>query len=244
MRNEEHDWLVFHRVRFDDAVDGNGRPFPGPSSAEAWRFYPSLKIGADGFATNISDEWGGFGLYPNRAAAEEVFNDPQAHLPFLAEAAESYHALLVPYAHHGEVDWRGTVLENETFGVAPSDPGGPLLVITSAGYENPGREDIPRIIEFTRESQRVIEFYETLSGNLRSASYIGALVDGHDSLTATIWKSDEAMMAAAYKPGYHRTQIDRQRKPDPFIDRSSFSRTRILASKGTWDGSDPVHLAS
>ena len=42
-----------------------------------------------------------------------------------------------------------------------------------------------------------------------------------------------------YRPGYHRTQIDHQRTCGVF-DYSSFTRMRIVASKGTWDGSNPV----
>jgi len=58
-------------------------------------------------------------------------------------------------------------------------------------------------------------------------------------MTVSLWRSDEAMMAAAYRPGHHRSQVDYQREFG-MIDYSSFTRTRILATKGTWDGSDPV----
>jgi len=51
------------------------------------------------------------------------------------------------------------------------------------------------------------------------------------------------MMQAAYRPGHHRDQMEYQRTTGHF-DRSSFTRTRILASKGTWNGSDPVALMS
>ena len=47
------------------------------------------------------------------------------------------------------------------------------------------------------------------------------------------------MLEAACRPGRHRTQMDHQRDVGHF-DRSSFTRTRIIASKGAWDGGDPV----
>jgi hypothetical protein len=239
MTTDEHDWIMFHRIRFATPIDGNRKPFPGPRKAEVWRFYPASALGANGMRTNISDEWGGFSLYATRSDADEVLQDPGYHLPFQENAVEAYHALLVPYAHRGEVNWRGEVKDNETFSTAQSDPGGPLVVITSAGYNNPGPTDMPRIANFQREVDNVKAHYATLPGNIRRAVYSGAGVDGHDGMTVTLWQNDAAMMSAAYKPGYHRTQMEYQRKTVHF-DRSSFSRARIISSIGTWDGSDPV----
>lgn len=239
MQYDSHDWIVFHRVRFAAARDGNGRPLPGPVAAEVWRFCPASPVGPNGMRTNISDEWGGFGIYPSRAAAEEVFNNPEGHLCFLDDAVEAYHAILVPYAHRGAVNWRGTVKENETIRVVSTDPGGPLMVVTSAGYDNPGPADLPRIIKFSKGLDDIQAYYATLPDNIRQAVYNGASVDGHDGMTITLWRNDAAMMAAAYKPGNHRTEMNYQRTTGHF-DRSSFSRARILDSKGSWDGSDPV----
>ena len=239
MSTTANDVLVFHHVRFPAAIDGTGRPFPGPGSAEAWRFYPSTALGENGLPTYVADEWGGFGIYSSREAAEDVFLNPEKHLGFLGETVEAFHAVAVPYAHHGKVDWRGEFLENATFTVAPSDPGGPLLVLTSAGYDNPGPAEIPRITKFYGEVIEVRDYYASLPGNLRAAVYTGTRVDGRSGLTATLWDSDAAMMTAAYRPGHHRTQMDYQRTVGHF-DFSSFTRTRIVASRGTWDGGDPV----
>jgi hypothetical protein len=239
MENTSHDWIVFHRVRFHAPVDGTGNPFPGPKGADAWRFYPASPQGPNGMPTNVGDEWGGFGIYSSRDLAEDVFENPDDHLPFLEDAREEFHALVVPYSHRGKVDWRGSLKENETLAPCPSDPGGPLIVFTSAGYENPGPDDLPRIANFMREVHRVQDFYATLPDNIRRAVYSGGGVDGHEGMTVSLWRTDAAMMAAAYKPGHHRKQMDYQREIGHF-DHSSFSRARILASKGSWDGSDPV----
>jgi hypothetical protein len=85
----------------------------------------------------------------------------------------------------------------------------------------------------------VRDYYATLPGNHRAAVYSGGRVDGRSGVTATLWASDQAMMNAAYRPGHHRTQMEYQRKVGHF-DFSSFTRARILAAKGTWDGADPV----
>jgi hypothetical protein len=239
MSANDHDFIVFHRVRFASPIDGVGRPLPGPKSAEAWRFYPASPLGPDGLPTYASDEWGGFGIYTSRTAADEVFANPADHLEFLGDTVEAFHALAIPCAHRGKADWRGALLENATFVAAPSDPGGPLMVITSAGYLNPGPDDLPRIRKFVHEVREVEAWFATLPGNIRRAVFSGPRVDGRNGMTVSLWQSDEAMMAAAYRPGYHRSQIDHQRAFG-VIDYSSFTRARILASRGTWDGSDPV----
>ena len=42
------------------------------------------------------------------------------------------------------------------------------------------------------------------------------------------------MLQAAYKEGTHRTLMDQSRDGSLF-DRSSFTRTRVIASKGSWN---------
>lgn len=239
MSAQVNDFVVFHRVRFATPLNGVGHPLPGPKTAEAWRFYPAAVLGENGLPTFVSDEWGGFGIYRTQEAAEEVFMNPEEHLGFLDETVEAFHALAVPYAHHGKVDWRGEFLENATFAIAPSDPGGPLMVLTSAGYDNPGPAEVPRIARFYEAVIEVRDYYATLPGNIRGAVYSGGRVDGRSGMTVTLWGSDEAMRTAAYRPGHHRTQMDYQRQVGHF-DFSSFTRARILATKGSWDGGDPV----
>jgi hypothetical protein len=240
MANGEHDWLTVHRVRFRDALNGNGNPLPGPSGADAWRFYPDSGSGPDGLRTNISDIWGGLGIYASELAARAVFEAPADHLPYLVDAVESWHALVVPYAHRGEVNWRGLVQDGTALNVG-DDLGGPLLILTSAGYDNPGPDDLPRIREFVRGVDDVVAFYATLPSNVRRAVFSGARVDGHDGATLSLWSDDPSMLAAAYHPGIHRERMDRQKKTGMF-DRSSFTRGRILGSRGSWDGVDPVAL--
>lgn len=236
-----HDWLVLHRVLFSRMIDGTGTPMPGPASAVAWRFYPDGERDDNGMRTYISDEWGGFSLYCDRADAQAVFDAPEDHLPFLGEAIEAWHALVIPYAHRGEVNWRGTVMDGTSVAVAGADPGGPLVILTSAGYDDPGPEDLPRIRDFWRGVQDVVDFYAELPGNVRRGVFSGGKVDDHDGATMSLWKDDPSMLAAAYHAGSHRAQLDLHKKTGLF-DRSSFTRTRIVASRGTWGGVDPVSL--
>ena len=239
MPENSQDWLVMHRVVFKEKINGNGKPFPGPDGADAWRFYPASPTGPDGMRTNISREWGGIGIYTSRDAAEAVYASPAEHLTFLDQTTEQWHALLVPYAHRGRVNWRGGVRDETSFTTAATDPGGPLLVLTSAGYENPGPGDVKRIKNFLEQVDNVVDFYASLPSNIRRAVYSGVGVEQIDGMTVSLWENDAAMMQAAYRPGLHKEQMDFHRNYDHF-DRSSFTRTRILESKGTWDGSDPV----
>jgi hypothetical protein len=50
------------------------------------------------------------------------------------------------------------------------------------------------------------------------------------------------MVDAMYRPGIHRTQIERHKR-DKLADRTSFTRFRVLATRGSWRGSDPLELA-
>jgi hypothetical protein len=94
---------------------------------------------------------------------------------------------------------------------------------------------MPRRADFLRNIDRVIDWYATLPTNLARANFSLRSMGHIDGLTVSVWESDEAMMAAAYNPGIHRTQVDRD-KAEHTADRSSFTRTRLLRAKGSWDG--------
>ena len=235
----KHDWLTLHRVRFSEVIDGRGNPMPPPTNAEFFRFSPESPIQGDGLRGSEGDTWGGFALYKSKEDAEAVFNDPQAHLPFLDRAVEAWHALVVPYAHRGGVQWRDTLEQDSAITVAPSDPKGPLIVLTTAGYTDPGPEDVGRIKEFNTGIDKVLEYYGTLPGNLRHALFSGGAVDGREGCTMTLWRDDMTMMGAAYKSGGHKEQLDQHNRAAMF-DHSSFTRGRVMASKGTWAGNNPI----
>ena len=234
-----HDWLTLHRVKFSEEIDGTGNPMQGPTAAEIWRFAPHSAIGPNGFWTNISDTWGGFALYSSKDEAEAVFNNPEAHLPFLDRTVEAWHSVVIPYAHRGAVQWRDMVEENCAIKVSAVDPKGPLVILTTAGYTAPGPEDFERMKTFIAGIDAVIDFYGNQPDNLRRAVFAAGEVDGREGCTMTLWRNDKAMMAAAYKSGEHKEQLARHQNSALF-DRSSFTRGRIVASKGIWDGADPA----
>src|SRR6056297_2342865 len=151
-----------------------------PESADAWRVYPDGDLDENGMRIFVSDQWGGFSIRSDGADAQAVFDAPEELLQFLGDAVEAWHARLIPYAHRGEVNWCGTVMSGTSMSVADADPGGPLVILTSAGYDNPGPEDLPRIREFWRGVNDVVGFYSGLPGNIRRGVFSGAKADGHD----------------------------------------------------------------
>jgi len=163
-------------------------------------------------------------------------SSPEAIFPFLADTEESWHALLLPFAHHGEVNWRGTIEIGSALRIGP-DPSGPLVVLTTAGYNSMGPEEMPRIMAFIERVALVKEFLVRAEGNLRTAIF--APTDERDGITFTLWNDDAAMLAAAYGSGEHHKQLTHHRV-EPQFDRSSFTRARVVRSYGTWDGEDPV----
>jgi hypothetical protein len=234
MSDGAHQWISLHRVRFPSAISALERKFSAPSLPECWRFCPSLLVGEDDLPTYKSDIWGGLGIYDDRSAAEAMVSAAEQHLPFLSETVEQWHALLLPFAHRGAVNWRGTVQDGVAIRTASEKPEGPLAVITSAGFNSLGRDQYPRFARFNRGIQDVIKFYGQAAGNLRRDVFAGEF-DRRDSFTVTLWRDDKAMLHAAYHEGSHRTLMD-QSRDGSFFDRSSFTRARLIASSGSWDG--------
>jgi hypothetical protein len=189
---------------------------------------------------NPSDVWGGVAFYENRAAAEAAIDDPMT-LPDCTDAVEAWHGLLCPITHRGETAWFGDLENASRFVPAgrDDDPGGRLVVLASAGFNDLPPDqmtaDMPRRLDFLRNVDRVVEWYATLPTNLARANFVLRAMGHIDGLTVSVWESDDAMLAAAYKPGTHRTQIDRY-KTEHTADRSSFTRARLLRAKGSWDG--------
>jgi hypothetical protein len=176
MTGKENDWITLHRVRFETPKDGTDAPLSGPDRAKAWRFYPSSPQNEKGLRSNVSDVWGGFGLYDSRDAAEADLAD-MGNLAWMERTVERWQALAVPINHHGTTNWRGE-LSDSTISCAATDPSGRLVALTSAGYTDPGPDDLPRISDFLTNVDRVTQFYRSLPGNLVADVFAGAGVDG------------------------------------------------------------------
>jgi hypothetical protein len=152
----------------------------------------------------------------------------------LSDAVEQWHALLLPVAHRGEVKWRDDVEVASAVRCSTADPGGRLVVMTTAGYTSRGADQFPRIRTFMQGILQVADYYRGLSVNLCREVFTGGF-DQRDGFTFSLWRDDASMQQAAYQPGVHRTLMDKSRDGSLF-DRSSFTRARLVASSGSWDG--------
>jgi hypothetical protein len=230
-----HDWITLHRLRFAETISAKSRSFPQVASASVWRFCPLHTPGADGLVTLTSDTWCGLGIWESRDEAEAMMAEPGAAMPWLSEAVEAWHCMAVPFSHRGKVNWRGHVEDGTAIRPAPGDPGGPLVIVTSAGFLSRDAAMLPRIRLFVEGVSEVMEWYGALPSNLRNDVFNGP--DGREGFTCSLWRSDDAMREAAYHPGRHRARMEESRAGLMF-DYSSFTRLRVVASHGDWDG-DP-----
>jgi hypothetical protein len=155
-------------------------------------------------------------------------------MPWLEETVASWHCLSIPVSHRGTVNWRGYLQKGDAVHAAHSDPAGPLIVLTSAGFVSRDAATLPRIKRFVAGVVEVMDAYGTNASNLRRAAFRGGF-DGRDGFTMSLWHSDEGMLKAAYQPGAHRTRIDED-KAGLLSDRTSFTRLRVIRSWGDWDG--------
>ena len=110
----------------------------------------SFKIGPDGpvgpTGTRLpSNVWCAVALFDDRAAAETALAANEGFLP-LADAVEHWHALLLPITHRGECNHFERTNPRSLFDPGADDPGGPLFVMTTAGYNPP--PDMARVIDF------------------------------------------------------------------------------------------------
>lgn len=231
---DAHDWITLHRLRFPEPVSSNDRVFPVVDGPDCWIFGPHYDVGPDGMLTGVSDIWGGVGLWHSRDAAEAMVAAPGDAMPWLEETVTAWHCLSIPISHRGEVNWRGHVQSGNAVRPAAVDPGGPLIVLTSAGFASRDAARLPTIKRFVAGVVEVLDAYGTHAANLRHAAFRAAF-GGRDGFTLSLWHSDEGMREAAYHPGAHRTYVDED-KAGLLSDRTSFTRLRAIDSWGDWDG--------
>jgi hypothetical protein len=178
-------------------------------------------------------------MYRDSEAAQAALQRKEPIMPFLSNAVESWHALLMPFAHKGECNHLDRNEPGPVFEIGSPGAGGPCMVITTAGFNFGPDLKIERVINFRRNVDTTNEWMARADGCLTSQVFTPHTV-GDDGFTMSIWRDDAAMLEAAYRPGFHRSQIERH-KVESFFDRSSFTRFRILVSSGLWDGRDPLH---
>jgi hypothetical protein len=126
----------------------------------------------------------------------------------------------------------------ELFDVSEEGSGGPLAVVTTAGYQLGFEANMGRVVAFRHKVDEVGAWMKDLEGCSFSRAFTPHAV-GYDGFTVSVWRSDEDMLRASYRVGLHRNYMDGHKTSSDF-DRSSFTRFRILESSGKWNGKDPL----
>lgn len=229
-----HDWITIHRLKFPERISSAKRTFPTVAGPDCWLFGPHYDVGPEGMLTGVSDIWGGVGIWHSRDAAEAMIAAPGDHIPWLGEAVAAWHCLGVPISHRGSVNWRGHLENGDAVRPASDDPGGPLFVLTSAGFASRDEATLPRIKRFVAGVIAVLEAFGNQPSNVRRAAFRSGF-DGRDGFTMSLWRSYEGMLQATYHSSTHREQIDED-KAGLLSDRTSFTRIRVIRSWGDWDG--------
>jgi hypothetical protein len=229
-------WLRFPRIMTPDDLSLERSPEPCLS----WKIGPDGPVGPNGYRLP-GNVWGGVALYADRAAAEAAFTANEHFLPFLADTIESWHALLLPIAHRGECNHLDRSTPQLIFEPSGEDPGGPLFVMTTAGYVMGPDLDLARVIDFRVNVDKVHEWLQSAEGRVASQVFTPHTV-GDDGVTMSLWRNDAAMIDTMYRPGVHRTLVERHRREN-LADRTSFTRFRVLRTRGGWNGADPLELA-
>ena len=226
-------WLRFPEVMTPDQLVLSG----SPEGSVSWKIGPCGPVGPDGFRLP-SNVWCAVGLFTERAAAAAAMERRDTFMPFLSGTTESWHQLLFPFRHHGECNHLHRDCPGAIFEAISPDPGGPLMVLTTAGYQFGPELKMERVIDFRRKVDLVNDWFRTLEGCVAAQPFTPH-TKGDDGYTLSVWRDEASMLDATYRSGVHRTQMD-QHKLTSLFDRSSFTRCRILESWGQWNGEDPI----
>jgi heme-degrading monooxygenase HmoA len=231
-------WAVVHWIRFDEArTAGDLHLAVAPQAAISWKVGPDWSASDSGIRSG-SRIWCGLALFDSLQQARDAFAQRGTYLPDSRAASEVWSALLTPFAHKGECNHLNRAEPGLMFEVEKCERPGPMFVITTAGFHLRSRKDFQRVINFRREVDRMRPVIAGSDGNLAHQVF-APLEAEDDGVTMSLWRDERAMLEFAYKPGAHRMQVDRQ-KSNQTVDRSSFTRFRLLRTKGTWGGSDPA----
>ncbi len=233
-----------HLLRFATAktADDLGQLEP-PTGTDLWLPMVDVALGENVLADRVGSVWGVVGLHSGGDAADATVADPDESLTTTDDTTESWHAAFDVVGHRGAVDWLDRSSPGLILTPTAENPGGPLAVLTTAGFVLDENFDLTRAQDFAFNTERVREVMSAAPGNVLTHMLSAAEPAGPDGITFTIWQSDAAMRDTAYQRGRHREQIDRY-KAEHTADRTSFTRLRVRISSGTWNGVDPIQTAT
>ncbi|NEA22453.1 spheroidene monooxygenase [Actinomadura bangladeshensis] len=182
----------------------------------------SMSLGAD------LRRWALFAVWDGEPALEEFLARSPVAGRWREEAEEAWHVRLAPLASRGR--WGG----RDPFAAAAPERkagDGPVAVLTRASIR-PGR-----LVAFYRSVPGVDRELRRQDGCLASIG-VGEWPLARQA-TFSLWRDESAIARFAYREEAHRTVIDRVRGEDWYAE-ELFARFAPYASRGTWDGRDPL----
>jgi hypothetical protein len=218
-----------HWLRYPDVMTPEQLALgASPDGALSYKIGPDGPVGPNGYRLP-SNVWCAVALFGTREAATAALASCARYLPALSAAEESWHALLLPITHRGICNHLERDRPGWMFETAAEDPGGPLFVMTTAGYVMGPELRIERVIDFRRNVDKVHEWIQEADGRVASQVFTPHTV-GDDGVTMSLWRNDAAMNERMYRPGLHRSLVERHMR-ERMADRTSFTRFRVLATR-------------
>ncbi|MFD2516019.1 spheroidene monooxygenase [Pontibacter locisalis] len=192
-------------------------------------FYKLLGSG-HGQGFSIKPNFWRYGLlctWENEAAADAFLNSSELMQEYVTHTYESWTVKLLPYQSHGQWDKQ----EPFTPTLAEKYSSGPVAVLTRASINWLALPDFWR---FVPKASKALEDAKGLICSIG----LGELPLVRQA-TFSIWESEEAMKAYAYKHADHKKVIHRTRAKRWYSE-ELFARFIPVASEGSWNGIDPV----
>ena len=177
--------------------------------------------------------WALFASWEGRDAWERFHAESPVMRQYRQRGTEVYTLLLDPLSAHGR--WDGA----EPFALAggPRRPGDdePVAILTRATLR------LGRALAFW---ERVPHVDDTLRGHpdLLASFGVGELPWVRQA-TVSVWRSAAAMRAWAYDTPQH-AEVVRRTRDEGWYAEELFARFRLLGTRGTWNGTDPLASVS
>jgi hypothetical protein len=227
-------YLSIHLARVEEITtltsDASRPPAGEPSS---WLLGADEGLHGSEFSSQQSTVFVAVGTHHTEKSAGVCAAGPVAEF---SGASETWSAVLRPTRSHGSCNW----VDGGHFDAAGDRATGPIAIMTSVGWDvGPGFQ-LERALDFGDATNRVrtAMWSEPVEGMTSHQAFIFPGILAHDGITLTTWRDEAAAVAFAYRPGAHKTEMDRFRL-DETADRTSFTRLRPIETHGTWYGADP-----
>jgi hypothetical protein len=182
----------------------------------------------EGRGFSLTPDFSRYGLlavWPSRAHAERFFAESPLMREYRRRAYEVWTVMLRPYMARGR--WGDT----NPFLPLGIRGDGPVAVLTRASIRP------SKLAGFWRAVPAATEPLDDAEGLLASVG-TGELPFIRPA-TFSLWRSEDALAAYAYKNASHLDVI-RRRRDEGWYSEELFARFTPLGSEGTWNGRDPL----